>query len=169
MKKILSFSIAFLSILACSQKLHKSQVYEKYLENGAYKVSYYNPKYQKYLDSALAVLPKDPYLWQQKAMPFFKKKQYELGFLALDNALKYDDEFKTYHSYHAFIKCIFQKNYNDAHKELDTLISNYAKGIVMDHTFYFYKALSLLQLNRLNEAEDSLKKSFQFSIDNNLT
>lgn len=166
MKKIFLFSIIFFYISAYSQKLTKDQVYDKYLKNGAYKVSYYNPKYQKYLDSALAILPKDPYLWQQKAMPLFKKKQYELGFLALDNALKYDDEFDTYHSYHAFIKCIFQKNYNDANKEFDVLISKSSKGVIMDHTYYFYKALSLLQLNRLDEAEDNFNKSFKFGLDN---
>lgn len=166
MKNILLFSILFFYISACSQKKDQTQVYEKYLKNGAYKVSYYNPKYQKFLDSALVILPKDPYLWQQKAMPFFKKKQYELGFLALDNALKYDDEFDTYHSYHAFIKCIFQKSYDEANREFDALISKYPKGIVMDHTYYFYKALSLLQLNRLDEAEDNLKKSFKCSTDN---
>ncbi|QOW09836.1 tetratricopeptide repeat protein [Kaistella flava (ex Peng et al. 2021)] len=158
MKKILLFSV-LLYVATYSQKINKNQVYDKYLKNGAYQGSYYNPKYQKYLDSALVLLPKDPYLWQQKSMPYFKKKQYELGFLALDNAVKYDDEYYTYHSYHAFIKCIFEKNYTDAVNEFDALIKFYPKGIIMDHSYYFYKSLSLIQLNRLNEAEENLNIS----------
>ena len=34
--------------------------------------------------------PTNAYLWQQKAMPFFKQKKYELGLQYLDSAIKYD-------------------------------------------------------------------------------
>ena len=77
--------------------------------NGAYKNSIFHPKYQKYIDSALAILPKDPFLLQQKAMPFFKMKKYELGIKYLDKAVENDNQYDKYLAYRAFIKCIFQK------------------------------------------------------------
>ena len=45
---------------------------------------------QKYLDSILFETPTNAYLWQQKAMPLFKQKKYELGLQYLDSAIKYD-------------------------------------------------------------------------------
>lgn len=99
----------------------KEEVYKKYLTDGAYKYSYYRPEYQTYIDSALAILPKNAFLWQQKAMPFFKRKKYEVGMKYLDEAVKNDDEFDKYLSYRAFIKCIFQKNYQGAIDDLDVL------------------------------------------------
>ena len=129
------------------------------------KVSIFSIQHQHYLDSIITILPKDPFYLQQKAMPLFKQKKYELGLIYLNKAVELDTT-NFYREYRAFIKCIFQKNYTEANQEFDWLISKYSNGIVMDHTYYFYKALSLLQLNRLDEAEDQLKKSFKYSLDN---
>jgi len=161
MKIKLLIILIFTSNLLFSQL--KKEIYEKFLNEGAYKYSYYHPKFQQYLDSALVYLPEDSFLWQQKAMPFFKRKKYEVGMEYLDNAVRYDDKFKYYLAYRGFIKCIFQKAYNDAIKDFDALIHDYDKGVIMDHSYYFYKSVCLLQLNRLNEAEQCLKKSFQIS------
>lgn len=155
--KFIIILIIFVPIIFSAQD--KKSVYEKYLKNGAFKYSYFHPKYQQYLDSALVYLPKDAFLWQQKAMPLFKRKKYELGMKYLDNTVKNDDEFDSYLSYRAFIKCIFQKDYNGAINDLDVLIKKYPKGIIMDHSYVFYKALSQIQLNQYQEAEDNLKTS----------
>lgn len=71
----------------------KKDIYDKFLNNGTYKYSYYHPKFQQYLDSALVYLPKDSFLWQQKAMPFFKRKKYEVGMTYVNKAVEYDDHF----------------------------------------------------------------------------
>lgn len=150
------------------QSQTKKEIYEKYLNNGAYKYSYFHPKYQQYLDSALVYLPKDAFLWQQKAMPLFKRKKYELGMTYLDNVVKNDDEYDSMLSYRAFIKCIFQKDYSGAIADLDVLIKKYPKGIIMDHSYVFYKALSQIQLNQYQEAENNLKISTNLFIQNGI-
>ena len=77
--------------------------------NNLENIEYDAEKYQKYIDSALAILPKDPFLLQQKAIPFFKMKKYELGIKYLDKAVENDNQYDKYSAYRAFIKCIFQK------------------------------------------------------------
>jgi tetratricopeptide (TPR) repeat protein len=111
-------------------------------------------KRQNYLDSLLNIKPKDPYLWQQKAMPLFKQRKYELGMPYLDSAVKYDDKTHHFLEYRAFIKCIFQKSYKDAIRDFDLAIklngSNYS---IMDHPYKFYLGLCYLQLNEFDSAE----------------
>ena len=36
-------------------------------------------EHQQYLDSALAIQPDNGWLWQQKAMPLYKARKYQLG------------------------------------------------------------------------------------------
>lgn len=38
--------------------------------------------------------------------------------------------FKHYLAYRGFIKCIFQKAYNEAIKDFDILIDDYDKGVI---------------------------------------
>lgn len=168
---LLNYRIAITIILIIPnmfQSQSKKEIYEKYLMNGASKYSYFHTKYQQYLDSALVYLPKDAFLWQQKAMPLFKSKKYELGMKYLDNAVKNDDEYSSMLSYRAFIKCIFQKDYSGAIADLDILIKKYPKGIIMDHSYVFYKALSQIQLNQYQEAESNLKVSTNLFIQNGI-
>lgn len=163
------FLIAIILIIPnIFQSQSKKDIYEKYLMNGALKYSYFHTKYQQYLDSALVHLPKDAFLLQQKAMPLFKSKKYGLGMKYLDNAVKNDDEFDSYLSYRAFIKCIFQKDYSGAITDLDVLIKKYPKGIIMDHSYVFYKALSQIQLNQYQEAENNLKISTNLFLQNGI-
>jgi tetratricopeptide (TPR) repeat protein len=164
--KYLKLFFLIISINLFSQEENKEEIYNKYLRNGAYKYSYYRPEYQAYIDSALVLLPKNAFLWQQKAMPYFKRKKYELGMQYIDKAVLYDDKYDKYLSYRAFIKCIFQKNYNDALTDFDVLISHYNKGLIMDHYFYFYKALCLIQLDRYEEAQKYMNLSMELNIQN---
>lgn len=162
----LALFFLIISINTFSQEENTDKIYDKYLKNGAYKYSYYRPEYQTYIDSALALLPKNAFLWQQKAMPYFKRKKYEVGMQYIDKAVQYDDKYDKYLAYRAFIKCIFQKNYSGAIADFDVLIQHYPKGIIMDHYYYFYRALSLIQLNRYEEAKANLNLSIKFYTDN---
>ncbi|WP_300670205.1 tetratricopeptide repeat protein [Soonwooa sp.] len=162
LKKNIIFLVALFSVTTILGQT-KEEVYEKYLKKGAYNHSIYHPKYQQYIDSALAIRPNDAFLLQQKAMPLFKEKKYELGMQYMDKAVENDDKYDKYLSYRAFIKCIFQKNYKSAIQDFDLLISHYSTGIIMDHTFYFYRGLSKLQLNQLDAAEKDIQSSIDFS------
>lgn len=111
--------------------------------------------WQDCLDKGLAEDSTIAYLWQQKAMPYFKCRKYEVGMTFLDKAVQYDRA--RWLPYRGFIKCIFQKNYAGAIADLQACIIEYGNGYVMDHTYAFYIALSQLQLNRFAEAEALLR------------
>ncbi|WAC42186.1 tetratricopeptide repeat protein [Pedobacter sp. SL55] len=118
----------------------------------------FSTKRQKYLDSFLLILPSNAYAWQQKAMPLFKQKKYEVGMQYLDSAVKYDQT-NHYLEYRAFIKCIFQKNYIAAIRDFDAIQKIKGNSYVMDHTYEFYKGLCFLQLNEFNKAEKLFSKN----------
>lgn len=105
----------------------------------------YSEKRQRWLDSALTITPSNAYLWQQKAMPLFKKHKYEIGAPYLDSAVKYNP--KRYTDYRAFMKCIFQKSYREAINGFEAARVLNGNAGVMDHPYDFYQGLCYLQLN----------------------
>lgn len=109
-------------------------------------------KRQLYIDSALAIVPKASQLWQQKAMPLFKQKKYEIGMPYLDSAVKYDKE-KHWIAYRGFIKCIFQKSYRASITDFNLAQKQNGNSYIMDHSYEFYKGLCYLQLNKFDSAE----------------
>ncbi len=172
--------IYLLVLTACSSsgqnnsKMEKSslsddQLISRYLENGAWRVRYFSPEYQLYIDSAIAINPKMAYLYQQKSMPYFKQGKYEMGLEILDKAVELDA--KSHIDYRAFIKCIFAKQYKNA--IADFIESKKIKGEhgnVMDHSYDFYIGLSYLQLNNFETAlkylEDSMQQTKKVSGEN---
>lgn len=142
------------------QELNKKDIFEKYLMNGAFQFSYLHPNYQIYLDSALVHYPNEAFLWQQKSMPLFKQKKYELGMPYLNKAVELDKE--RYLPYRAFIKCIFQKDYSGSIKDLQLSKEIDENGYVMDHTYNFYIGLSYLQLNELDNAKKHIEESISY-------
>ena len=117
---------------------------------------------QKYIDSILMIDHYNAYLWQQKAMPLFKQKKYELGLQYLDSAIKYDQT-NHYIEYGAFMKCIFVKNYKESIKDFELIKVKNKNGFIMDHSYDFYIGLSYLQLNQFQKAEEFLKSSIEYS------
>jgi tetratricopeptide (TPR) repeat protein len=136
--------------------LTDSLKYYNYLEK-ANSVPIFSLKRQFYLDSALAIVPWNAQLWQQKAMPLFKQKKYEIGMPYIDMAVIHDKK-NQWLEYRAFIKCIFQKSYREALKDFDLAIGKKGNSYVMDHTYEFYKGLCYLQLNKLDSAEYFITK-----------
>ncbi|SFE50507.1 hypothetical protein SAMN05518672_10730 [Chitinophaga sp. CF118] len=137
----------------------KDSVEKRFLVNGAYRHHYFSPEWQQYLDSALAILPGEASFWQQKAMPLFKQRKYEAGMIYLDKAVALDPA--EYLDYRAFIKCIFQKNYQGAIADFNTAkIARYHQG-VMDHGYDFYLGLSYLQLTNYPAAKAALLQTIR--------
>ena len=131
------------------------------------KVSLFSGQHQLYLDSLIAILPKEPFFWQQKAMPLFKQKKYELGMKYLDKAVELDSTIH-YREYRAFIKCVFQKNYTESLEEFNYLTKiNGENGIIMDHPYSFWMGLCYLQLNEFDKAKKFIEKSIAFGQKNN--
>lgn len=141
------------------QKAKQESIIDQYAVNKAHHYSYYidMDKWQAALDEGLKEDSTIAYLWQQKAMPYFKIKKYEVGMDFIDKAVQYDP--KRYLAYRGFIKCIFAKTYKEAIKDFETCIEKWGDSYEMDHTYTFYIGLSYLQLNEFAKAEEYLLKA----------
>jgi tetratricopeptide (TPR) repeat protein len=166
--KILTLLLILITHFGCAQKQTTKKETKKrfsaqdsvrlygYL-NKVGEFSLLSMKRQQYLDSALSIVPWVAELWQQKAMPLFKQKKYEIGMPYLDSAVKYD-KMKEGIPYRAFMKCIFQKSYRSALKDFNLAQKQNGNSYIMDHSYEFYKGLCYLQLNQFDSAEFFINK-----------
>ncbi|GAB3713627.1 tetratricopeptide repeat protein [Flavobacterium koreense] len=160
MKKIIllvtlfSFSISFAQE---GKNAAQEKIIEEFLTNCAQRYNYNTrmSDWQNCLDNGLAKDSTIAYLWQEKAMPYFKARKYEIGMPFLDKAVKYNAE--RWQPYRGFMKCIFSKSYKDAIEDLEDCKKKFGNGYVMDHTYDFYIAISYLQLNEFEKAEKILQ------------
>jgi tetratricopeptide (TPR) repeat protein len=136
---------------ADTAKQFEEKVIKHFIENGAYKHSYYHPEWRKNFDSAIALLPNKAFLYQQQAMPLYKRHKYEAGKPYLDKAVELNP--KHYLPYRGFMNCIFRKNYRDAIADFNSAKTLFGDGYEMDHEYDFYIALSYLQLNKFDSAK----------------
>lgn len=136
----------------------QDSIIETFATHGAHKFNYkyQMAEWQTKLDEGLQQDSTIAYLWQQKAMPYFKARKYEVGMEFLDKAVQYNP--KRYLSYRAFIKCIFAKTYRDAITDFEKCIEIEGNTYVMDHTYKFHIALCYLQLNEYQKAEAIFKE-----------
>lgn len=150
------FFFTFLSFGQVSLNKAHDAIIEEYLTNCAEKHNYNieMSEWQTCLDEGLKKDSTVAYLWQEKAMPYFKCKKYEVGMSYLDKAVMYNKQ--EWLPYRGFIKCIFAKTYQDAIKDFEECIKLYGNSYVMDHSYNFYIALCYLQLNEYNKAEKLL-------------
>lgn len=120
-----------------------------HLKGGAWKYSYLAAEWAQHIDAGLRADSTIAYLWQQKAMPLFKQRKYELAMPYLDKAVQYDP---FWLDYRAFMKCIFSKQYRAALADFAAARALKGNSSVMDHTYAFYEALCYLQLNEYDSA-----------------
>lgn len=156
MKKIilsLPFFITMLSFGQMPKDKAQEAIVKQALDSCAYKHNYTiaMSEWQNCIDEGLKKDSTIAYLWQQKAMPYFKCKKYEIGMPFLDKAVLYDKQ--EWLPYRGFMKCIFTKTYRDAIKDLEESIALYGNGYIMDHPYSFYIGLCYLQLNEYDKAE----------------
>lgn len=146
------------NIEKATETFTKEQLIDKYLRNGAWRYYMFSSEWQLCIDSGISINPGIAYFYQQKAMPYFKQGKYEVAMPILDKAVALDEG--AYIDYRAFMKCIFSKQYEAS--IVDFKKAKIVKGenvYVMDHSYDFYIGLSLIQLNRFNEAIPYLKNS----------
>jgi tetratricopeptide (TPR) repeat protein len=129
------------------KELRQDALIKKYVYNCANKFNYnfQMQEWQNCLDEGIKVD-----FWQQKAMPYFKARKYEMGMAYLDKAVFYKPE--RWLSYRAFIKCIFSKSYKEALKDFELCVEMDGYSYVQDHTYQFHIALCYLQLNAYKKA-----------------
>lgn len=129
-------------------------------EDSAWASPLFSTRRQRWLDSALAITPTRGFYWQQKAMPLYKQKKYELGAPYLDSAVKYDKDGR-YLEYRGFMRATFSRNYQLALKDFYQARARYGNAGVMDHPYNFWIGVCHLQLEQL----DSAKHYFRWCID----
>ena len=120
----------------------------------AFSTPLHSLEHQQFLDSALSIQPNNGWLWQQKAMPLYKARKYQLGKPFLEKAVEHDP--KKWLDYSGFMRCIFSKDYIKSISEFMRAKKDYGDGYVMDHTYNFYIGLDYLQLNQFSKAKEFL-------------
>jgi tetratricopeptide (TPR) repeat protein len=133
-----------------------------YLKRGAWKHSYFDKEWEQYIVKGLAEDSTVAYLWQQRAMPYFKQHKYDIGIRYLNKAVTYDTKWSDYRAY---MECIFMKNYPQALIHFEQCKQLQPGGVVMDHPYDFYIALCHLQLNEYTEALTILNRLVQQTTD----
>jgi hypothetical protein len=149
MKKILfllAFHFAIATFGQANEELNKKKqeaIIEEFLTNGAqkYNYNYQMAEWQKCLDEGLGKDSTVARLWQEKAMPYFKARKYEIGMTYVDKAVLYDR--KEYLPYRAFIKCIFAKTYKESIIDFEQCRKEFGNNYVMDHTYNFGNYIQL--------------------------
>jgi tetratricopeptide (TPR) repeat protein len=128
----------------------KDSIEKKYLDSGAHKYSYFSDRWNLYIDSAIAITPDDDFLWEEKAMPYFKARKYEVGMQYLDIAVQLNP--KKNLDYRGFIKCVFSKTYKDAIVDLEGAEKLNGNFTMKEHPYSFYIGLSYLALDQFDSA-----------------
>lgn len=141
-----------------TKKKSQDAIIEEFVTNCAknFNYNYQMKEWQNCLDEGLKKDSTIAYLWQQKAMPYFKARKYEVGMQYVEKAVQYAPN--EWQPYRAFIKCIFAKTYKEAIFDFEDCIKKFGNGYVMDHTYNFYIGLCYLQLNEYENAEKLFKE-----------
>jgi tetratricopeptide (TPR) repeat protein len=162
MYKKITFCLTLISFFANAQDFITLEFQTKKESIDSFKTScekinyfYQMQDYQSCIDNILKKDSTVAYLWQRKAMPYFKARKYQIGMKYLDKAVFYDKS--NWLPYRAFIKTIFSKEYDKAIIDLDECIKSYSNGYVMDHTYTFYKSLCYLQMNEFEQAKNQME------------
>lgn len=167
MTRFILFIVCFLSKQCLSQinsiddKKSQEAIINEHVYECADKINYkiMMKEYQDCLDAGLKKDSTIAYLWQQKAMPYFKIRKYAVGMSLIDKAVCYDE--KRWLDYRAFIKCIFAKTYKEAIVDFEDCIKKFGNQYVQDHSYAFYIGISNLQLNEFEKSENIFKTDIE--------
>ncbi|MGI4867426.1 MAG: tetratricopeptide repeat protein [Janthinobacterium lividum] len=143
----------------CGSQHYQDSLVTRYLENGAHKVGYLNPRWAQYCDSLLAVCPNVAYAYQQKAVPLIKDGKYAEAMPLEDKAAALDP--LRWLAYRGFIKCIFTKDYEGALVDFQQVARLKPGSREMDHTYPFFEALCNLELGNYQRAEVNFKEDIR--------
>lgn len=149
---------------SAEKKIRQDAIIQEHVYDCADKIGYtmMMKEYQDCLDAGLKKDSTIAYLWQQKAMPYYKVRKYSVGKVYLDKAVEYDE--KRWLPYRGFMKCIFSKDYKGAIEDFDKCITKYGNSYEMDHTYAFYIGLSYLMINEFEKATNVFKKDIEAQI-----
>ena len=159
---LLLYSLTGFPQIDSLKKSKQDAIVEKYLKRGAYKYHYLLQGWQDWIDKGLVQDSTIAYLWEMKAMPYWKTKKYEIALVYFNKAVQYDR--KRNLARRGFYKCIFQKNYKEALIDLNQAENEFGYSFQSDHSLSFYKSLCYLQLNQFSKAKEILEFDVQKTI-----
>ncbi|RZK98204.1 MAG: tetratricopeptide repeat protein, partial [Hymenobacter sp.] len=143
----------------CGSKRYQDSLVTKYIENGAHKYSYNDPRWTRCCDSLLAVCPRVAYAYQQKAVPLIKDAKYAEAFALENRAAELDPQ--AWLAYRGFLKCIFTKDYEGAIVDFQQVARLKPGSREMDHTYPFFEGLCHLELGNYQRAEANFKEDMR--------
>jgi len=166
MMKLYIITIFCFLTVGCADKndvvvnnLDQDKIVEKYLKNGAWNHHYLTKEWDQWINKGLQKDSTIAYLWQQKALPFWKQKKYQLAISYYDKAVHLDRE--KWLSRLGFLKCIFAKDYSSALVDLIDYQKEFGSTHEQDHTLEFYIGICNLQLNHYDNALKILKENVE--------
>lgn len=160
--KIIAIIPLLLAGMFCFSQNRQELIIEKYLKNGAYKYHYTLQAWSDHIDKGLKEDSTIAVLWQNKALPYWKMKKYDLAVACYNKAVLYERE--NYLGRRGYLKCIFQKDYKGAIADMEMAEKEFGYGYQNDHSYPFYVALCYLLLNEFKQAEQVLQKDFERTI-----
>jgi tetratricopeptide (TPR) repeat protein len=143
----------------CGSKRYQDSLVTKYIENGAHRYSYNDPRWAQCCDSLLAVCPNVAYAYQQKAVPLIKDGKYAEAFALENRAAELDPP--KWLAYRGFLKCIFTKDYEGAILDFQQVARLKPGSREMDHTYPFFEGLCNLELGNFQRAEANFKEDIR--------
>lgn len=140
----------------CGRKAYRDSLITRYIDQGAEKISYLNPRWNQYCDSLIASCPNIAIAYQHKAVPLVKDGKWEQAFALEDKAVALDPQ--VWLPYRGFLKVIKTKDYEGGLADFQLAARRNANGREMDHTYPFFEGLCHLKMGNYTLAEQDFKR-----------
>jgi tetratricopeptide (TPR) repeat protein len=140
----------------CASRPYQDSLVARYIDRGAHRFSYNDPRWAQYCDSLIALCPTIAVAYQQKAVPLIKDGKYAEAFALENQAATLDPP--RWLAYRGFLKCIFTKDYEGAIRDFQGAARLNPVGREMDHTYPFFEGISNLELKNYTLAEADFKR-----------
>jgi tetratricopeptide (TPR) repeat protein len=140
----------------CSRKAYRDSLITHYIDRGAERVGYLDPRWNQYCDSLIAICPNVAIAYQRKAVPLVKDGNWEKAFALEDKAVELDPQ--AWLAYRGFLKVIKTKDYEGGLADFQLAARRSANGRQMDHTYPFFEGLCHLKMGDYALAEQDFKR-----------
>lgn len=143
----------------CASRAYQDSLVARYLDRGAERVGYLDPRWAQYCDSVILRCPGIAQAYQLKAVPLIKDGKYAAAFALEDQAVRLDP--RRWLAYRGFLKCIFTKDYRGAIADFQAAEKRKPRSREMDHTYPFWLGVCHLELGELQAAEAAFARDRQ--------
>lgn len=140
----------------CGSKANQDSLVARYIDRGAEKYSYLDPRWTQCCDSLIASCPSIAVAYQHKAVPLVKDGKWEEAFALENKAVELDP--RSWLAYRGFLKVIKTKDYDGGLADFQQASRLNPRGREMDHTYPFFEGLCHLETGKYAQAEADFKR-----------